>query len=531
MKTFFCLLSLIFLLPLPNSFAQQYKPQEDLDELFVEVQLSAVFPDSKTFVDCIPRYPVSKILDRYQEEKQAPEFDLTAFVKRNFFIPQQADFANSDTFQDIDLHIENLWGMLVRKDTANAGTLIALPYPYVVPGGRFNEMYYWDSYFTMLGLQASGKDTLIQHMVNNFAWLIDEFGFIPNGTRTYYLSRSQPPFFSLMVGLLADIKGEEIYVDYLPQLLAEHAFWMTGDKDLGKDRRAIKRVVRLGENEVLNRYWDNDSTPRPEAFKEDIETASKVPVASSVTYRNIRAAAESGWDFSARWFRDGLSLETIHTTEIIPVDLNSLLYHLELTIAKAYALKNEPDKSRSFAQKARDRKLAILKYCWNDKEDFFMDYDFVAKTNTPVFSLAGLYPLFFQIAAPEQAEKVAAQTEQYFLYPGGLPSTLLLTGQQWDAPNGWAPLQWMSYRGLKHYGYEGLADTLEARWTKIIEEEYRESGKLLEKYNVVFPAVPGGGGEYPTQDGFGWTNGVYLKMVQERKVEKGNDQENKMLRK
>ena len=160
-----------------------------------------------------------------------------------------------------------------------------------------------------------------------------------------------------------------------------------------------------------------------------------------------------------------------------------------------------------------------------------MDYDFVAKTNTPVFSLAGLYPLFFQIAAPEQAEKVAAQTEQYFLYPGGLPSTLLLTGQQWDAPNGWAPLQWMSYRGLKHYGYEGLADTLEARWTRIIEEEYRESGKLLEKYNVVFPAVPGGGGEYPTQDGFGWTNGVYLKMVQERKVEKGNDQENKMLRK
>ena len=489
----------------------QYNPQHDLEELFVDVQLAPVFPDSKTFVDCIPKYSPNTILNQYRKEKKQSDFDLYAFVQQNFIIPQPSTYIDTDTFPKLEVHIGRLWDELVRADSVDAGSLIELPFPYIVPGGRFNELYYWDSYFTLLGLKVSGKDQLIEDMVDNFAWLIDTYGFIPNGTRTYYLSRSQPPFFSSMVDLLATVKGEEILTTYLPQLVTEHKFWMMGEETL----HAIRRVVRLEDDIILNRYWDNDSTPRPESYKEDIETASRIAVKPEITYRNIRAAAESGWDFSARWFRDGLSLETIHTTEIIPVDLNSLLYHLEKTIAKAYAIEGDQENSVLFEAKAIERKRAILKYCWNEGAGFFMDYDFVEERPTGFYSLAGMAPLYFYIAEAHQAEKVSENIERYFLFDGGLPSTLILSGQQWDAPNGWAPLQWMSYQGLKSYGKESLADTLRTRWIKTIQNQYLESGKLLEKYNVVFPKIAGGGGEYPTQDGFGWTNGIYLRMLEE----------------
>lgn len=493
----------------------QYNPQYDLGELFEDVQLAPVFPDSKTFVDCIPKYPSATIVKHYKEQKGQMGFDLSKFVYQNFIIPTAPSYTNADTFPNIEIHIEKLWDKLVRQDSADAGSLINLPFPYIVPGGRFNELYYWDSYFTLLGLQVSGKEQLIEDMVENFSWLIQTYGFIPNGTRTYYLSRSQPPFFALMVELLAAIKGEGVLVDYLPQLIAEYEFWMSGSTQLDKNGKAIKRVVRLEENCILNRYWDNDSTPRPEAYKEDRETASLIPIKPEITYRNIRAAAESGWDFSARWFRDGLSLKTIHTTEIIPVDLNSLLYKLERTIAKAYALQKDQQNNVLFTSKAAARKKAILKYCWSDTAGFFMDYDFVAAKSTGFYSLAGMAPLYFSIAEKEQADKVAENISRYFLFPGGLSNTLVLTGQQWDAPNGWAPLQWMSYKGLKQYQHAALANTLKAHWLKTVQQQYLETGKLLEKYNVVFPAIPGGGGEYPTQDGFGWTNGVFLRMLQE----------------
>jgi len=508
------LLFIIFYCISLNSFSQ-YKPHEDLGELFAAVQLAPVFPDSKTFVDAIPKFSVEDIRRKYAREKSKKGFDLKAFVQENFLITETLSRPDKDKFAPIEVHIDDLWDDLVRKDSLNTSSLIQLPNPYIVPGGRFNEMYYWDTYFTMLGLELSEKDELIENMVANFAWLIETYGFIPNGTRSYYLSRSQPPYFSLMVELLANSTENNIIADYLPALLAEHNFWMDGTDNLSGSKSAYRRVVRLKDGSYLNRYWDNDSTPRPEAYKEDIETASKIDIKPEITYRNIRAAAESGWDFSARWFKDGLTLKTIQTTDIIPVDLNSLLYHLEMTIAKGYGLKGDEKNKSNFEKKALARKRAILKYCWNADEEFFMDYNFKESRTTGLFTLAGMSPLFFKIAENAQATAVANHLEHYFLFPGGFPSTLVLTGQQWDAPNGWAPLQWISYKGLKNYNFDDLATTLRVRWLETVENEYKESGKLLEKYNVVFPEVPGGGGEYPTQDGFGWTNGVYLKMLQE----------------
>jgi alpha,alpha-trehalase len=362
----------------------------------------------------------------------------------------------------------------------------------------------------MLGLQTARKTDSIESMIANFAFLLDKQGFIPNGNRTYYLSRSQPPFFALMVQLLADSKGEQILVKYLPQLEKEYNFWMAG-KPKAKGT-AQKRVVLLADGSLLNRYWDDRNAPRAESYAEDMHTAKQVPENKNI-YHDLRAGAESGWDFSSRWFRDVNSLATIHTTEIIPVDLNALLYNLERTIAQAYQIQKNAPSTQKYLEKAEARKKALLQYCWNEKNGFFQDYDFVLQKHTPVLSLAGVYPLCFQIATSVQSKQVAAVLKAQFLKAGGLISTPNHTKQQWDAPNGWAPLQWMAIWGLRNYQQTDLADEIRLRWVSLNEKVFKKTGKLLEKYNVEDLSLIAGGGEYPLQDGFGWTNGVLLKLL------------------
>src|SRR5205823_2386811 len=200
---------------------------------------------------------------------------------------------------------------------------------------RFREVYYWDSYFTMLGLIASGRTDLVKSMLDNFAHLIGTVGHIPNGNRTYYLSRSQPPFFAAMVGRFAQATDTAQALPYLDALEAEHAFWMNGADSLAPGRgQAYRRVVRLREGgPILNRYWDDRSDPRPESYRPDYEVGQTLGAERREGfYRNVRATAESGWDFSSRWMRDPKDLRTLETTDLLPVDLNSLLYHAEVTI-------------------------------------------------------------------------------------------------------------------------------------------------------------------------------------------------------
>ena len=208
-------------------------------------------------------------------------------------------------------------------------SLLPLPQPYLVPGGRFRELYYWDSYFTMLGLDESGRHDLVADMVRDFAYLIDTYGHVPNGARTYYLSRSQPPFFFEMVGLLSNDDSASAFSEYLPQLKREYAFWMEGARGLRRGT-AHRRVVAMPNWSILNRYWDDRDTPRDESYREDTELAHASGRPARQVFRDIRAAAESGWDFSSRWFADGHTRGTIDTTEIVPIDLNSLLFGLEI---------------------------------------------------------------------------------------------------------------------------------------------------------------------------------------------------------
>lgn len=500
-------------------------PDELYGELFYDVQQNEeLFPDSKTFVDAVPQKPVAEIRELYNEQQPATDAAMMTFLQENFRIPEAGGNYVTDS-SSVREHIRKLWKVLKRPaDERQSGTLIPLPNPYIVPGGRFREIYYWDSYFTMLGLQEDGEIETIRNMVDNFSYLLDKYGFIPNGNRTYYLGRSQPPFYALMVRLLAESEGEQVYAEYLPYLLKEYDFWMNGTDKLNQYNKAYRRVVYMPEGEILNRYWDDNASPRPESYREDVKTAEKAvsenpDLTKEEVYRNLRAAAESGWDFSSRWLRpdfDGnFDLATIHTTSIVPVDLNSLLYNLELTIADAYQQKGQGEKAEDFRWKASDRKDAIQKYLWRADENFYFDYNFREERPTGILSLAGVYPMFFEIPSHEQALKVADVVEEIFLKPGGLVSTPNHTRQQWDAPNGWAPLQYMAIKGLRNYDKDVLANEIKERWLDLNQRVYQDTYKLLEKYNVEDISKESGGGEYPTQDGFGWTNGVYQKLASE----------------
>jgi alpha,alpha-trehalase len=509
------LLTLSLVIAFVFAHAQIRSPRQLFPGLFEAVQLSDIFPDNKTFVDAVPKRDPELILKDYIDQKDKPGFDLKQFVADNFTMPgKSSEVFKSDISLGVRKHIDTLWEVLYRKhDTITKySSLLPLPNDFIVPGGRFREIYYWDSYFTMLGLQESHKTKIIQNMIDNFAYLIDKYGFIPNGSRTYYLTRSQPPFFSMMIDLLAKDEGDNVIVKYQPELLKEYAFWMNGAEKL-KPGQAYRNSVRMPDGEILNRYWDESDKPREESFKKDVNAAKETTQKPEEFYRNIRAAAESGWDFSTRWLDTTAKLGTIQTTFIIPVDLNCLLYHLELSIARSYQLQGNENKYRFYLTKATLRKKAILKYSWSEKNGWFMDYNWKLKHITPHQTLAGVFPLEFKIADTKQAAKVAFNLKTQFLKPGGLVTTLKRSGQQWDNPNAWAPLQYMAIDGLNNYHQNSLARSIAVNWIRTNTDVFNSTGKLMEKYNVIDTDVKAGGGEYPLQDGFGWTNGVLLNLL------------------
>ncbi len=497
--------------------ADTLTPADRYQELFVDVQLGKVFPDSKTFVDCAPREHPERILEAYREQRDQPGFDLRAFVLQHFEpfeLPAQEFVANPD--DTLAQHIDRLWPVLTRRPDRHPGlsSLLPLPHEYVVPGGRFTELYYWDSYFTMLGLDESGQRQLLRSMADNFAYLIDTFGHVPNGNRSYYLTRSQPPVFALMTDLFEET-GIRRASDYLPQLRKEYAFWMDGAEVL-RPGDSHRRCVRLPCGAVLNRYWDDRDTPREESYREDIETAAESERPAHQVYRDLRAGAESGWDFSSRWQADPTRLSTIRTTAILPVDLNSFLYRLERQIARLGEARGLERCAAEFRERAAARQAAIERYLWNDAIGAYFDYDWVLGEPRENLTAATVTPLFVRLAGEQQAARVAEVIRSRLLAPGGLATTEIGgSGQQWDRPNGWAPLQWMAVRGLQQYGEQRLAAEIERRWLVIVSDLFERESKLMEKYVLRTHAEHAGGGEYPLQDGFGWTNGVTRKLLQE----------------
>ncbi|MES2337674.1 MAG: alpha,alpha-trehalase TreF [Pseudomonadota bacterium] len=499
----------------PSSPAQLFGP------LFAAVQERGLFADSKTFADAIPRYPAGQIMSDWQSETPDTDAALRAFVASHFDVPAENVPPLLDA-RPLAPHICALWDELTRTATSAPGSSeIDLPKPFVVPGGRFRELYYWDSYFTMLGLARSGRQELIEDMIVDFGSLLDRFGCIPNGTRSYYLTRSHPPFFYLMAGLSRD-RSETARRSRLRWMEIEHAFWMDGAEALPPDAQT-RRVVRMADGSLLNRYWDDSDAPRDESWREDIDlAASAMGRKPSDLWRDIRASAESGWDFSSRWLADGASLATIRTTRIVPIDLNCLLCGLEQAISREAALIGQERKAARFSAYAWSRNAAIASHLWDDSRGHYSDFDLDSALVCDRLTGAAAFPLFVGIADETRAlHTVAALTK--LLRPGGLVTTPSTTGEQWDAPNGWAPLQWIAVAGLRRYGENTLADEIANRWLAMVEDQYRATGQLLEKYDVEQLGV-GTGGEYVTETGFGWTNGVALELLATRSITQNQSQ-------
>ncbi len=483
--------------------------------LFESVQDGPVFNDSKTFVDCVPIQPPEDIMDAFLERQPDTPEDLEEFVYNHFHVPEElAPTENQPTGKPMERHIQDLWSVLSRPahdDVSPNTTLIPLIRPYIVPGGRFREIYYWDSYFTVEGLAACGRMDTVEDMVRNLAYLVERFGFIPNGNRIYYLGRSQPPVFALMVDVLQRYGREDAAVEHRHHLKQEYRFWMDGRDAVSQGVMAHRRLVRPDTDTHLNRYWDDRATPRPEAYEEDTHLAQDVPEEHrNALYRNIRAACESGWDFSSRWFQNPMDMRTIRTTELLPVDLNAYLYFMEKTLADLYAAAGDEETAAQYQSAAEQRKAVFDQYFWDPEEQYYFDHDWVNEAQTDTWSLAATVPLFVGLSSQEQADAVASHIKERFLHDGGLVATLNETGEQWDYPNGWAPCHWMAVNGLIRYGHDQLAQEIAERWIGLNQDVYNRTGKMMEKYNVVNTELEAGGGEYTLQDGFGWTNGVAI---------------------
>jgi alpha,alpha-trehalase len=470
--------------------------------LFEAVQLLRVFPDGKTFVDAELRLPADEIASRFAALQRATPPDhlrevLQAQLPEWFTLPS---LRHGDPVRatNTDSYIRSTWTRLTRQalNPPSGSTLFALPHPYLVPGGRFSECFYWDSYFTALGLVCHGHLDLVQGIADNLVHLQTQVGLIPNGSRSYFGSRSQPPVLALLVRLLPHP------VNYLDALIREHTFWMADD------RTVIVDGVRLAH------YWDGLNTPRTESYAEDVHTngGSATPCDR---FRNLRAGAESGWDFSSRWLDDPNDLSTIRCADVLPIDLNTLLLTLEQTIAALADRARRKKESSTYRQLSLRRAEVLRHRCFDPTAGWFCDLEASTLNRRPHLSLAGVLPLVSSVATDTQAAAVKRTLMEQFLAIGGLRSTLVETDQQWDGSNGWAPLQYWGAEAMDAHGFADEAMEIRTRWLATCDRGFETSGVLMEKYNVSQPGSAGTGGEYAVQEGFGWTNGVYVAFAEQ----------------
>ncbi|CAN4127160.1 unnamed protein product [Withania somnifera] len=366
-------------------------------------------------------------------------------------------------------------------------------------------------------------------IVINLISLIDRFGYVLNGARAYYSNRSQPPVLAGMIVDIYNITGDLDFVrGSLPALLKEYHFWNSG----------IHKVTiqdAQGSNHSLSRYYAMWNKPRPESSTIDSETASKLPniCEKRELYRELASAAESGWDFSSRWMRDESDLTTTSITSILPVDLNAFLLKMELDIAFLANLIGETSTVTRFTEASQNRQKAMNSIFWNTEMGQWLDY-WLGNSNTAENKYkwedlhqnkksfaSNFVPLWIENLRSDNVtpQKVVQSLQcSGLLQPAGIAMSLSNTGQQWDFPNGWPPLQHIIIEGLSRSGLEearALAKDIAVRWLRTNYVTYKKTGAMHEKYDVTKCGAYGGGGEYKPQTGFGWSNGVVLALLEE----------------
>lgn len=516
--------------------------QDGMEQIFCggslldAVQRARLFPDSKHFVDMPLNTEPEIVLDRWARLSEGGEVDdatLLSFVSQHFNEPGSelecvypSDFTEKidsflafrSPFKEWAEQIHGKWPVLTRRvkeyisEKVNRCTLIPLPYPFIVPGGRFRELYYWDSFFTIKGLLVSKMYETTRGMILNMKSLIDRFGFIPNGNRLYYLNRSQPPLLTWCVHAYFQSTGDKEFVrELLPTLIKELHFF-----DLHRSITVDGSTVPLYHFKVIARG------PRPESYREDVQTASHVPEEDRCRlYGDLAAAAESGRDFSSRWTTPSHSfhLHETRTQDFLPVDLNSIICHNLRLISHMYSSIEEHENAEEYERRWRMMKHEIHRLFWSESSGMWFDYDLRSGKRSHRFYDSHLLPLYAECTHEGfDVSRVIDYLNRHGLMsePGGIPSSTVSSGEQWDYPNSWAPIMWIIIQGLRKSGATQLSRDLAAKWlTRILNEWRRSGGKMFEKYDVtsLCGREKAGGGEYEVQEGFGWTNGVVMDLL------------------
>ncbi|MCP9495768.1 MAG: hypothetical protein MSG64_15075 [Pyrinomonadaceae bacterium MAG19_C2-C3] len=403
--------------------------------------------------------------------------------------------------------------------------LLYLPHPYVVPGGRFNEMYGWDSYFIQVGLLRDGETELAKNVIDNHLYQIEHYGAVLNANRTYYLSRSQPPFLTQMIlGVYRNTKDKVWLRNTLPKIEKFYRFWT--------------QPPHLTTSTGLARYYDVGTGPAPEVIADERDEQGKTHYdrvkeyyrthditdydikqyydrerneLTPLFYTGDRSMRESGFDPSNRF--------GIFNTDVInynPVCLNSLLYVMEIETAEILKLLGEPRARQNiWHERAAKRKTAINRLMWDERDGLYYDYNFTTKQVRRYPFATAFYPMWAGIATRQQAARLVANLKT-FERPGGLLTSTNISGSQWDAPFGWAPLQLLAVEGLRRYGYTAEADRVSTKFLSMVLEDFIEHNTIVEKYDVERRSsdIAAGikFGYSANQIGFGWTNAAFVEM-------------------
>lgn len=559
-------------------------------DILKTVQLARIFPDSKTFVDMPTSKSEAEVIDAFKTfgGLNATKEQVQQFLNENF-LPAGTEVKKLenvtipelqwiDNVTDVDYrgwisHLNQAWGNLTFTFDYSAlcenctSSTLPVQRPFVVPGGRFREFYYWDSYFVIKGLLLSDQVEMAKNMIENFFDFVERYGFIPNGARIYYLNRSQPPFLTQMVKSYWEKTGDnEFMANALPHLDKEYNHWMKNASVTVRDPSSKKKYI-------LNHYTTTNTSPRPESFVEDYNTVNNGTHYSDEVkarmYADIAAGAETGWDYSSRWTMEKQPapnqteryemLRSINTQNIVPIDLNSLLWNTESMLSEWHTKFGDKTNKKSrkmsayYKVQAKKRLEAMEKLMWNQEDYTFYDYNLTSNGQSREFTPANLFPLWLG-AIPDSLMKnkselahVYDETENALRkYPGILTTSYFNTTMQWDWPNGWPPLSYIAMEGMRRVDeylnanntgapYTTGRGTSIARLSYTLAERYAASaycgwyktggsvpgilekinnvtddGHMFEKFDVNTIGLSGSQGEYVSQTGFGWTNGVAL---------------------
>ncbi|XP_050432885.1 trehalase-like isoform X2 [Adelges cooleyi] len=521
-------------------------------ELMHDVQMSGIYPDSKTFVDKKLKYTESEILEKYYKLKQynnnqvPSNAELSKFVDENFvdgdeleeWVP--SDFTENPSIgnriRDQDYKqwaysLNHVWKTLARKvkddvkSHPDKYSLIWVPNGFVIPGGRFRELYYWDTYWIVRGLLLCDMRKTAQGVIDNIISMVNRFGFMPNGSRVYYLNRTQPPMLILMVLAYYQATNDFDYVkSVLPDLESELYFWL---------ENRMYTFKKDGKTYNMARYYAPSRGPRPESYREDYEIAEKFNTEEEKDefYINIKSGAETGWDFSSRWFitangSDRGDLFDIHTPEIIPVDLNSILHVNALTLSTWFSQIGDIKRGEKYATIAGEFLKGIQEVLWRNDLGAWFDWDTMNNKSREYFYVSNIVPLWtgsYDMPKKSVASKVLGYLkDQHVIEPdysikyNGTPTSMYPSSQQWDFPNAWPPLQAFIIQGLDRTQQklaQQEAFKLAEVWLHSNYKGFAEKSMMFEKYDVLASGETGGGGEYTPQTGFGWTNGVVLEFL------------------